>query len=147
MRMCKKCLVEKPESEFYRANKGTTYFTECKACSSARAAAWAKRKREEDPGYSRRSRLRQLYKITPEQYDAMLEAQGGVCAICGTDDPQTGRGHLFPVDHDHATGEPRGLTCQPCNTGLGGFKDDIDRLMAAAAYLLARQDVLGAVSF
>lgn len=67
------------------------------------------------------------------EVDAMLEAQGNVCAICKADEPQgTGR---FHVDHCHATGVVRRLLCHPCNTGLGLFKDDPRLLVEAAVYL------------
>lgn len=61
----------------------------------------------------------------------MLEAQGGVCAICRRpSDPAP-----LHVDHDHRTGAIRGLLCSPCNTAIGLLGDDPDRMMAAAAYL------------
>lgn len=80
--------------------------------------------------------LRRNYKLTVEQYNAMLAEQGGRCAICGTDDPRGRKNtEFFCVDHDHATGLVRGLLCALCNYGLGAFKDDLTRLEAAAAYL------------
>ena len=58
----------------------------------------------------------------------MLEAQGGVCAICRT-------GTRRHVDHDHATGAVRALLCFNCNGGLGQFRDDPCLLHAAALYV------------
>jgi hypothetical protein len=55
--------------------------------------------------------LRRRYGITPDDYDAMADAQGGVCAICGLP-PRKG---TLDVDHDHATGRVRGLLCRRCN--------------------------------
>lgn len=81
-----------------------------------------------------RSRTLRPHGITVDQYDDMLSAQGGRCAICGTDDP--GRGHpSFCVDHDHVSGAVRGLLCYGCNIALGHFADDPTRLRAAADYL------------
>ncbi len=76
-------------------------------------------------------RLRGKYGITLEQYDALLAAQSGRCAICMVPFSDT----QPYVDHDHATGEIRGLLCNSCNNGLGRFKDDPSRLRNAAAYL------------
>lgn len=75
------------------------------------------------------------YGITREWYDTTLEKQGGCCAICQT--TEVGRkGHThFHVDHDHHTGEVRGLLCDLCNRGLGYFKDDGLLLIQAAKYL------------
>ncbi len=68
------------------------------------------------------------YGMTPDEYDAFLEQP---CAICG--------GEAEVVDHDHATGEVRGPLCGNCNKSLGLMRDDPDRLVSAAAYLLSVQ--------
>jgi hypothetical protein len=78
-------------------------------------------------------RLRHLYGITLEQYNQILEQQGGVCAVCKG--PHVGRGSFYHVDHDHQTGEVRGLLCHHCNTAIGSMKDDPNLLEKAAAYL------------
>jgi hypothetical protein len=91
--------------------------------------------------------IRIKYSLTREQYDALLDAQGGGCAICGT--TQAGnRGRMLNVDHDHAccAGHKscgqcvRGLLCARCNVGLGAFQDNPDRMVAAAAYLMTRRE-------
>jgi hypothetical protein len=96
---------------------------------------WARAARLADPQMDRRSSLKKLYNLTIEQYDALLAAQNGQCAICRRDTPGNGRHKFFHVDHDHTTGAVRQLLCHGCNTGLGAFKDNPDLLRAAAAYL------------
>ena len=83
------------------------------------------------------------YNLTVEQYEEMLAAQGGCCAICGKDEPGgTGRWH---IDHDHECCDGRkrscgkcvrGLLCSSCNLGLGRFEDNENLLQRAAAYLV-----------
>jgi hypothetical protein len=62
-------------------------------------------------------------------WDSMLIAQAGRCAVCA--DPMT---EPF-VDHDHTSGKVRALLCRCCNTGLGQFGDDPARLKAALDYI------------
>ena len=83
---------------------------------------------------ARRSHLKINFGLTPENYDAILTAQKGVCAICGVDKPSAHRQHFY-VDHCHTTGKIRGLLCGSCNTGLGHFKDNPDLLTTAISYL------------
>jgi hypothetical protein len=80
----------------------------------------------------RKTYLKQTYGLTPEDYDRMLEAQGGGCAICG----KAPRPDIsLHIDHDHETGRIRGLLCFTCNNGLGQFQDDPELLIAAAEYV------------
>jgi hypothetical protein len=74
------------------------------------------------------------YGITFEDFEALLEAQGGGCAICGTQTPTGNHGRLV-VDHDHATGAVRGILCGRCNQLLGIAQDDTSLLKAAVKYL------------
>ena len=67
-----------------------------------------------------RSQLRR-YGVTPEIYDSLLAQQDGKCGICKKD--RSGKkGQRFAVDHDHVTGEIRGLLCIKCNSCLGWFE-------------------------
>lgn len=77
------------------------------------------------------------YGMTLEEYDVLLASQNGVCPICGG--TRSGGDRRMPVDHCHVTGKVRGILCDPCNKGLGHFKDDLERLRAAVAYLEAHQ--------
>lgn len=78
-------------------------------------------------------KLKKKYGITILEYNSMLFKQSGVCAICGN--VATG-GRRLSVDHDHASGNVRGLLCQNCNAGLGLFKENINSLGAAISYLM-----------
>lgn len=94
------------------------------------------------PGRSR-SHLRRVYGLTPEDIQTISNRQGGVCAICRR--PETALNSKgaprtrLNVDHDHITGQNRGLLCVRCNMGLGSFADDPALLRAAANYLAAWQ--------
>jgi formate dehydrogenase maturation protein FdhE len=70
--------------------------------------------------------------MTQTDYDNMLTAQNGVCAICGNP-PKSGK--KLVVDHNHKTGEVRGLLCTPCNTGIGLLKDNQAILKNASNYI------------
>lgn len=76
------------------------------------------------------SRLK-LYGLTAFAVEALLVTQHGGCAICRTPLSDAGA----HVDHDHATGRVRGILCGGCNIGLGHFRDDPEKLVAAAEYL------------
>jgi len=84
--------------------------------------------REKYRHIEKKSSLRRFYGLTLEQYDALKEKQGGVCAICGRD----GR---LNVDHIHGTKTIRGLLCRGCNCGLGNFGDSVELMQRAIVYL------------
>lgn len=79
------------------------------------------------------------YGLNPAQYQDLLEQQDSRCAICRREetalDHRTGKPRRLSIDHDHATGEVRGLLCRTCNSALSYFGEDADRLRAAVAYL------------
>lgn len=93
---------------------------------------------ENKEAYARRGRRARLkmYGLTEAQYDEMYEAQDGSCAICrATQGRRKEKDHPLLVDHCHATGKVRGLLCQPCNSALGMFEDNTERMRKAIAYL------------
>lgn len=81
----------------------------------------------------RRGKLAREYGMTEKQWEEMLLSQDNKCAICGCE-TSGGKGG-WHTDHCHITGKVRGLLCQGCNIGLGGFKDNPKSLRAAADYL------------
>lgn len=83
------------------------------------------------PGRHRAER----YGLSPERYEAIRAEQGEQCAICAAEQP--GGNGAWHVDHDHATGEVRGLLCLKCNAGLGQLQDSVEVLARAIAYLNA----------
>ena len=83
---------------------------------------------------SRKLLLLKCYNITPEEYDKIYKQQEGKCDICGTH--QSKFKTRLHVDHNHETGEVRGLLCYKCNMILGYSNDDIKILEYAIKYLI-----------
>lgn len=105
----------------------------CRICR--RAADRARRLMPENHAKVRlkmHKRNMRAYGMTADDYVTMLSKQSGVCAICHGVNKS---GKRLSVDHDHSTGKVRGLLCTNCNNGIGRFKDDPIRLVAAANYL------------
>lgn len=98
-----------------------------------RSKEWYLNNRERASANTRKQKLAS-FGMTQEDYVFMLKAQGGTCAICGKINPTQTKKRLH-IDHDHATGEVRGLLCHHCNAGLGAFKDSVEYLRLAIAYL------------
>jgi hypothetical protein len=136
-KVCSKCGVEKPLEEYHRnKNNADGRVVRCKPCALETSVQW----RKNNPGahakymktYHLQNRGRQ-YGLEPGEWNTMLEAQGGACAICKGTGP--GKRLVLCVDHDHVTGVTRALLCHRCNSGLGMFKDNPELLEAAATYL------------
>lgn len=83
-----------------------------------------------NPKY-RKHQMKKRYGITIEQYEELLVGQNGTCAIC---DEACSTGRRLAVDHDHDTGQIRGLLCYRCNTGLEWFTNP-KRFYRATQYL------------
>jgi hypothetical protein len=101
-------------------------------------------RREANKRMAQNANLKALYGITIEEYEQMLERQGGKCAICGRPGGYGKRSERLCVDHCHETGELRSLLCKPCNTGLGCFSDNTGTLEAAVEYL--KRHAMGAAA-
>lgn len=77
--------------------------------------------------------LKRNYNITIEEYNRLFSEQEGKCAICGKH--QNDLKKKLSVDHNHETGNIRGLLCINCNLSLGHAKEDIDILLKMIDYL------------
>src|SRR4051812_36828660 len=166
MKRCVKCGVMKSLAEFYAersARDGRR--NDCKACNLAakaarhaanpapgreRAKQWnrdnaeryaARMEQYRQSGKKkvadRKSHLKRTFGLTVEQYDEMLAAQGGGCAICRCPPREDSSLH---VDHDHRTGRVRGILCFRCNNAIGDLDESIDTVRAALDYLVHHQE-------
>jgi hypothetical protein len=135
-RTCSVCNEVKPATAFTvrRTHRPGKLVSQCTPCKAAYNRERRVSNREHMLAIERRSKFKNQYGISMEDYERMLAAQGGGCAICGATVPSS-RTKFFAVDHCHATGVVRGLLCTKCNRGLGLFNDDTDRLSAAVRYL------------
>ena len=132
MKTCTQCGVEKPLQDFYKnAKKTDGHRSECKVCSEKKKKPYKK-----CPTVAREERLRSKYGVTLFAYDLMLRLQRGGCKICGATAKESGR--VLVVDHNHDTGEVRGLLCAHCNSGIGLLKDSPALLRRAIDYLEER---------
>lgn len=99
--------------------------TTCRACSSAKSHA---------------ASIGKTYGLTAEQYQLLLDAQGGRCAICRAR-PKSKR---LAVDHDHKTGAVRGLLCGRCNHDLMGSAWDSMAMASALWHYMNTPPATGA---
>jgi hypothetical protein len=110
----------------------------CNPCGAKYQREWRARNIEKTRRQVYKDHISRTYGISLEEYDRRFEAQGGLCAICGQEEPSRNRDgtrrHLT-IDHDHLSGQIRKLLCSLCNRGLGGFRDDPALVERGIAYL------------
>lgn len=146
-KICTQCNIEKPLFDFcadkrirglrpLRNSKG--YRSKCKDCCNAnQTARW---NRSSSAERERRNLwLLKVYKITADDYDKLFLEQKQQCIICLRDpisNPESLRhNRYYPIDHDHKTGEIRGILCHDCNVALGLLADSVDRITRLVLYL------------
>ncbi len=142
-RTCNKCGVEKDlETCFYKTgrksdkNPNNRHYT-CKECTKARL----KVSESQSPERKRELHLRRKYDLSLEEYDQMVQLQGGTCALCPATTPggKHNNDNWF-IDHDHVTGKVRELLCFDCNIVLGIIKDSPEHLGRMITYILKHKE-------
>lgn len=129
-KQCATCKQTKPIEEFYPRRKHPgTYRAECKDCGRVANDRWHK----EHKPYRRSAQLKYNYGITLSDYETMLAAQNGACAIC--EKTVEANGKYLSVDHNHKIGMVRALLCDQCNCGLGNFNENPLLMLRAIKYL------------
>lgn len=112
------------------------------------ARQWREKNRESMNSYHRQWRASNRHKVmtymrkcaygvTPLDIYTLRKMQNNRCAICGEEERRVLRGKVkdLCVDHDHETGQVRGLLCDSCNVMIGRAKESTDNLQKAIAYL------------
>ena len=133
---CQRCGETKPRTAFYDLPHSTAPRRPCKAC-----ILQDKRARYAAPDGDRVAHaqiLREKYNLTAAQYDRMLAAQDGLCAICRQ--PETTRGRngaprRLAVDHHRRTGLVRQLLCHRCTLVTWAVEENPDLLDKVRVYL------------
>ncbi len=108
----------------------------------AKHAEYMRKWRENHPTYYTGERVRKYqlkaeYGLTHETFQELLDSQGGKCACCDKDlaSLETRVNKRYHVDHDHKTGQVRGILCAGCNTAIGLLGDDVSAVQRAVDYL------------
>lgn len=127
MRKCKECGKRR---EITQAALRTTPFDYCSPQCFGTSQRDPEAKGLSSKRFARYKNLKYQYGMTLEDYDEMVEKQSGCCAICSDKPKKT-----LHVDHDHKTGDIRGLLCSKCNQGLGMLGDNKKGIAKALAYL------------
>jgi len=135
-KFCNGCKTVKSVTEFNnRRDRGSAdrygKVSKCRACTTAAAHDWYYRDHEKAKKLARATQYKRRHgeRITDAEATRLAKSNVGYCDLCSD------YGVIF-IDHDHKTEARRGFLCSRCNFALGGFKDSIELLQKAAAYLL-----------
>lgn len=82
-----------------------------------------------------KNRKMRVYGISEESYNSIRTIQKGRCKICKMPE-NIAKGKNLVIDHDHKSGQVRGLLCKNCNAGIGMLGDSTKRLLRAAIYVI-----------
>jgi len=132
---CPVCAEDKPLDEFHivKPKRGGTFLQgRCKVCNAQYCRRWFSENKHRLKSLNRQSHLRVEHGLTPEAYEALFQAQNGLCAICFR--PCNTHKNLS-IDHDHKSGKIRGLLCRNCNCAIGQAREDVTILKSMIAYL------------
>lgn len=146
-KICNKCFIEKTAKHFFKDKSHSTgLYSICKECKTESTMVWREKnkeyynqsmrdynQREGRDVWRRNYEYKKKYGITLIQYNELLQKQNNACAICKKTKAGTRRKH-FVVDHNHSTGNVRGLLCYGCNRALHTL-DNFQLLAAATEYI------------
>jgi hypothetical protein len=127
----------KEEQKEYHKKYMVTYIEK----NRSKLYQYQKKYRENNPEFVRNSQIKCKYGITLEQYNEMFIIQNGCCSICGRHQNEFKK--ALHVDHDHITGNVRGLLCTNCNTILGMAHDEVDLLKNVIDYIERYNNYVG----
>lgn len=137
-KVCTVCAEEKPLGSFRSRGGAQAHLikSRCNTCLYKEHRDWTAANPDRVREYRGRdgwtlSKRCARYGIAPEQLVDAFERQKCSCAICGVQLTLMGSA----IDHNHATGEFRGVLCRQCNRALGMFKDSPVTLRRALEYL------------
>lgn len=169
MKICSKCKVNKSVDNFsIRKEMKSKYNSICKECNKhhrtivvgdhkrkmslewyhanidrarkdKRDYYWANLEKSRDR--VKRYSLMVNFGISLEEYQNMLKNQDYKCAIC-KDPPSDNK--CLSVDHNHITGQVRGLLCTKCNSAIAYLKEDKSIIQNALSYLTKYNECLSA---
>ena len=128
---CQKCGEERAADDFYRHRRA------CRPC----VREHQRRFRDSQPDYNHARNLQRRYGLSVDEYQTLLTNHNFACGICKVEisDALGYKGkRLVVVDHNHETGDVRGILCPKCNLMLGHARENTSILYQAIVYLSER---------